>query len=67
MRHSTFTKLVNVKLFRNSFCLYFRKTLDKDFRVIKSVKILMFEGLQHFLNVLDIKNSKRRSIREKMQ
>ena len=33
-----------MKLGRISFCLYFYKTLEKGFKVIKTSKILMFEG-----------------------
>ena len=38
MQNNTYRELLNFKLFRNWFHLYFHKKLDKDFEDIKNVK-----------------------------
>ena len=38
MQNNTYRKLLNLKLFRNWFHLYFHEKLDKDFEDIKNVK-----------------------------
>ena len=44
MRNSANRKLLNLKLFRNLFCLYFHEKFHTAFRVIKNFKILRFGG-----------------------
>ena len=44
MQNRTYKKLLNLNLFLNLFCLYYHWNLDKGFKFINKVKILMFEG-----------------------